>query len=264
MDRLKNNVALVTGASQGIGKAIVLKLAQAGAHCAINYRSESDKENAEKVKQEVEKCGVKACIVEADITKVEEINRMFEEVEGRLGQVDILVNNAGIAPFYPFMKVTEEIWDKTYDTNVKGAFFATQRAAQHMIKRKYGKIINIASTASQVVTSPVIPHYISSKGAINQLTKALAIELGQHNINVNAVGPSTVDTPFVAEYLSDEKIRKLEIEANPMKRLGTAEQIGDAVVFLASKEAEQINGHLLMIDGGLSVKAAQPTDHMER
>lgn len=264
MGRLENKVALVTGASQGIGKAIVLKLAKEGALCAINYRSEVDRLNAENVKKEVEKNGGKACIVEADITVIDNIDKMFRKVEETLGSVEILVNNAGVAPFYPFLKVTEEIWDKTYATNVKGAFFTAQRAAPKMIEGKYGKIINIASTASVVVTSPVIPHYISSKGAIHQLTKALAIELGKYNINVNAVGPSTVNTPFVEEYLKDERIMKLEIEGNPMKRLGTAEQIADAVVFLASKEAEQINGHLLMVDGGLSVKAAQPTDHMER
>lgn len=264
MKRLENKIALVTGGTQGIGKAIVLKLAKEGADCAINYRGEKGKEKAEKVKQEVESYGVRACIVDADISIKQNIDQMFTEVEDVLGPVDILVNNAGIAPFYPFLDVTEEIWDRTYATNVKGSFFASQRAAKGMIARKQGKIINIASTASVVVTSPVIPHYISSKGAVNQLTKALAIELGQHNINVNAVAPSTVDTPFVGEYLSDDRIRQQEIEGNPMKRLGTAEQIGDAVAFLASKEAEQINGHLLMVDGGLSVKAAQPIDHMER
>ncbi|MGM8213458.1 SDR family NAD(P)-dependent oxidoreductase [Virgibacillus sp. W0430] len=262
MKNLKNKVALVTGGAQGIGEAVVLRLASEGAHCAINYRSDNGK--AEAVKEKVEALGVKACIVKADISSKEQIDQMFDEVEEQLGTVDILVNNAGVAPFYPFLDVTEDIWDKTYDTNVRGTFFVSQRAARKMIGQRYGKIINIASTASVVVTSPVIPHYISSKGAIHQLTKALAIELGQYNVNVNAVGPSTVDTPFVGEYLKDENIYKQEVEANPMKRLGTAKQIGDAVAFLASSDAEQINGHLLMVDGGLSVKAAQPQDHMNR
>lgn len=132
-----------------------------------------------------------------------------------------------------------------------------------MIENKYGKVINITSTASVLVTSPVIPHYISSKAAASHLTKALAIELGKHNINVNAVGPSTVATDMCEEYLEDPEILQKEIEANPMKRLGTEKQIGDAVVFLASEEAMQINGHLLMVDGGLTVKAAQPEDHMD-
>lgn len=261
---LKNKNALVTGATQGIGKAIVLNFANEGVNCAINYRSDDDKDQAIKLKKEMEKFNVTICIVKADITDKKQIDAMFETVEKELGTIDILVNSAGIAPFIPFFDVTEEVWDKTYDTNVRGTFFVSQRAAQKMVEQKEGKIINIASTASVVVTSPIIPHYISSKGAIHQLTKAMAIELGQHNVNVNAVGPSTVDTPFVGEYLSDENIYKQEVEANPMKRLGTAEQIGDAVLFLASSGAEQVNGHLLMVDGGLVAKAAQPQDHMDR
>jgi len=159
--------------------------------------------------------------------------------------------------------VSEETWDRTFNTNVKSIFLTTQRAAPSMVERRWGKIINILSTASLLVTSPVIPHYQSSKAAAHMLTKGLAIELGKHNINVNAVGPSTTDTDLCAEYLADERIRQKEIEANPMKRLGTARQIGDAVVFLASDEAMQVNGHLLMVDGGLTVKAAQPEDHLE-
>jgi 3-oxoacyl-[acyl-carrier protein] reductase len=161
------------------------------------------------------------------------------------------------------MQVTEETWDRTFNTNVKSIFLTTQLAAKKMIPKRYGKIINILSTASLMVTSPVIPHYQSSKAAGHMLTKGMAIELGKYNINVNAVGPSTVDTDMCTDFLSDPEIRSKEIEANPMKRLGTARQIGDAVVFLASNEAEQINGHLMMVDGGLTVKAAQPEDHLE-
>jgi 3-oxoacyl-[acyl-carrier protein] reductase len=161
------------------------------------------------------------------------------------------------------MKLTEETWDRTYNTNVKSIYLASQIAAAKMIPKRYGKIINVLSTASLVVTSPVIPHYQSSKAAANMLTKGLAIELGRHSINVNAVGPSTVDTDMCTDYLADPSIRQKEVDANPMKRLGTSRQIGDACVFLASEEAMQINGHLLMVDGGLSVKAAQPEDHME-
>jgi len=207
---------------------------------------------------------VKAIVVRADVGNKEQVNAMFDVVERELGPVDILVNNAGIAPFEPFLKVTEETWDRTYNTNVKSIFLCSQRAAAGMVERRYGKIINILSTASLMVTSPVIPHYQSSKAAAHMLTKGMAIELGKFNINVNAVGPSTVDTDMCTEYLADPAIRQKEIEANPMKRLGTARQIGDAVVFLASEEAMQVNGHLLMVDGGLTVKAAQPDDHMER
>ena len=263
MGRLAGKIALVTGASRGIGEAIAIRLAEEGAHIAINYESESSKDLAETVKEQIQSLGVKAIIVQADVGNKAQVEAMFEVVREKLGEVEILVNNAGIAPFEPFMKVSEETWDRTYNTNVKSIFMASQLAAKTMIERRYGKIINVLSTASLLVTSPVIPHYQSSKAAAHMLTKSMAIELGKYNINVNAVGPSTVDTAMCTDYLSDPTIREKEIEANPMKRLGTARQIGDAVVFLASDEAMQINGHLLMVDGGLTVKAAQPEDHME-
>jgi 3-oxoacyl-[acyl-carrier protein] reductase len=263
MKRLLNRIALVTGGSRGIGEAIVIRLAEEGAHVAINFTSDRSRELAENVKRKVEELGSRAMIVQADVGRKDQVAAMFEQVEKELGEVEILVNNAGIAPFEPFLKVSEETWDRTYDTNVKSIFLCSQLAARKMIPKRYGKIINILSTASLMVTSPVIPHYQSSKAAAHMLTKGMAIELGKYNINVNAVGPSTVDTDMCTEYLADPEIRRKEIEANPMKRLGTARQIGDAVVFLASEEAMQVNGHLLMVDGGLTVKAAQPDDHME-
>jgi 3-oxoacyl-[acyl-carrier protein] reductase len=263
MTGLKQKYALVTGGSRGIGEAIVLQLAQAGANVAINYASESSKSLAQNVQNKVEELGQKAMIVQADVGNKQQVDHMIETVEKEFGQIDILVNNAGIAPFEPFMKLTEETWDRTYNTNVKSIYMCVQAVAKGMIERGYGKVINITSTASLMVTSPVIPHYISSKAAAHQLTKALAIELGKHNINVNAVGPSTVETDMCTDYLADQTIYDKEVDANPMKRLGTAKQIGDAVVFLASEQAMQVNGHLLMVDGGLTVKAAQPEDHME-
>jgi 3-oxoacyl-[acyl-carrier protein] reductase len=263
MKRLKDRVALVTGGNRGIGEAIVLRLAEEGADVAINYRSKSSKESAEKVKEKVEQLGQRAFVVSADVGEKDHVDAMISQVEQKLGSIEILVNNAGVAPFEPFMKLTEETWNRTYNTNVKSIFLTSQAVAKGMIERKYGKIINVASTASLMVTSPVVPHYISSKAAAHQLTKALAIELGKYNINVNSVGPSTVETDMVTDFLADPEIYKKEVEANPMKRLGTAKQIGDAVVFLASEEAMQVNGHLLMVDGGLTVKAAQPEDHMD-
>ncbi|GIP33870.1 SDR family NAD(P)-dependent oxidoreductase [Paenibacillus sp. J2TS4] len=264
MKRLENRIALVTGGSRGIGEAIVLRLAEEGADVAINYTSDRSRSLAEAVKDKVEALGRRAIVVRADVGRKEEVLAMFDQIERELGEVEILVNNAGIAPFEPFMKVSEETWDRTYNTNVKSIFLCSQRASDKMTVKRYGKIINVLSTASLLVTSPVIPHYQSSKAAANMLTKGMAIELGKYNINVNAVGPSTVDTDMCTDYLADPAIRQKEVEANPMKRLGTARQIGDAVVFLASEEAMQVNGHLLMVDGGLTVKAAQPDDHMDR
>jgi NAD(P)-dependent dehydrogenase (short-subunit alcohol dehydrogenase family) len=263
VNRLQGKIALVTGGSRGIGEAIVLRLAEEGADVAINYASDRSKTLVEAVKEKVEKLGQRAIVVQADVGQKKEVDRMMVVVEEELGSIDILVNNAGIAPFEPFMKLSEDTWDRTYNTNVKSIYLCAQAVASGMIQRKYGKIVNITSTASLMVTSPVIPHYISSKAAAHQLTKALAIELGKHNINVNSVGPSTIDTDMCTDYLADPEVYQKEIEANPMKRLGTAKQIGDTVVFLASEEAMQVNGHLLMVDGGLTVKAAQPDDHME-
>jgi 3-oxoacyl-[acyl-carrier protein] reductase len=264
MKRLHNRVALVTGGSRGIGEAIVYRLAEEGAHVAVNYTSDRSRALADAVVRKVEALGSKAIAVQADVGDKAQVEAMFAQVERVLGDVEILVNNAGVAPFEPFMRVTEETWDRTYNTNVKSVFLCSQLAAKKMIGKRYGKIVNVLSTASLVVTSPVIPHYQSSKAAAHMLTKGMAIELGKYGINVNAVGPSTVDTDMCTEFLADPVIRQKEIEANPMKRLGTARQIGDAVAFLSSEEAMQVNGHLLMVDGGLSVKAAQPEDHIER
>lgn len=264
MGKFKNRTALVTGGGRGIGAAIVMRLAEEGANVAINYTSPSSFERANALKEKVEEqFHIQAMVVKANVGIKAEVDQMIDEVEKELGSVDILVNNAGIAPFEPFLSLSEKTWDDTYQTNVKSIFLTSQRVAKKMTENKYGKIINITSTASVLVTSPVIPHYISSKAAAGHLTKALAIELGKYNINVNAVGPSTVATDMCEEYLEDPQILAKEIEANPMKRLGTEKQIGDAVVFLASDEAMQINGHLLMVDGGLTVKAAQPEDHMD-
>ncbi|MDQ0857186.1 SDR family NAD(P)-dependent oxidoreductase [Bacillus sp. V2I10] len=263
MNRLLDKVALVTGGSRGIGEAIVIRLAEEGANIAINFNSERSRIQADKVKKRVEAIGRKAIVIKADAGKKKDVEEMVALVEESLGEIDILVNNAGIAPFESFMQLSEDTWDRTFNTNVKAIYLTSQSAARRMIPKRSGKIINILSTASLMVTSPVIPHYQASKAAGHMLTKGLAIELGRYNINVNAVGPSTVDTDMCTDFLSDPEIRHKEIEANPMKRLGTARQIGDAVVFLASHEADQINGHLLMVDGGLTVKAAQPEDHLE-
>ncbi|TDQ36434.1 SDR family NAD(P)-dependent oxidoreductase [Aureibacillus halotolerans] len=264
MQRLKDNIALVTGGSRGIGAAIAKRLGEEGAHVAINFPFEGQKDEAEQLAKDIQgEYGVQAIAVQADVSQKAQVDQMFADIERALGNVSILVNNAGIAPFESFLNLSEELWDKTFDTNVKSVFLTSQRAAKAMIDGRRGKIVNIASTASLVVTSPVIPHYIASKAAVHQLTKALAIELGKYQINVNAVGPSTTETDMCTDYLADDRIYQQEVEANPMKRLGTTKQIADAVVFLASEEAMQVNGHLLMVDGGLTVKAAQPEDHLD-
>ena len=174
MKRLEKRVALVTGGSRGIGAAIVQRLAEEGAHVAINYTSSefTVKKQKRLMKQIQETYHVQAMVVKANVGIKQEVDQMIDEVEETLGSVDILVNNAGIAPFEPFMSLSEESWDQTYQTNVKSIFLTSQRAAKNMIEKRYGKIINITSTASLLVTSPVIPHYISSKAAATSLDKS--------------------------------------------------------------------------------------------
>ncbi|GIQ65859.1 hypothetical protein PACILC2_44270 [Paenibacillus cisolokensis] len=148
MQRLKDRIALVTGGSRGIGEAIVIRLAEEGAHVAINYTSISSRELAERVKARVEALGCRAIVVRADVGNKAQVEAMFEQVERELGEVEILVNNAGVAPFEPFLKATEETWDRTINTNLKSIFLCSQRAAKRMVERRYGKIINVLSTAS--------------------------------------------------------------------------------------------------------------------
>lgn len=258
MKRLIGRVALVTGSSRGIGREIVIRLAEEGAIVAINYLSDKQEEEAIDVLKMVENRGSKGIIVKADVRRKSENIAMVETINNKFGNIDILVNNAGIAPFNPFLELNEEIWDDTFNTNVKSIFLLTQIIAPSMMKKRFGKIVTITSTASILVTSPVAPHYIASKAAAYQLNRALAVELGKYNINVNAVGPSTIDTDLTREYLNNKETTSKEIAVNPMKRLGTAKNIADSVVFLCSDESEQINGHLLMVDGGLTAKTAQP------
>lgn len=257
--RLKDRVALVTGGQRGIGKAIVLRLAQEGCHVAINYPSgdETARQAAEELSAVVAAQGRRALPVAADVTVAAEVRAMVEQVQKELGPIDILVNNAGIAPFSRFLDLSEEVFDRTMQVNVKGVFLCSQEVARHMVRRRFGKIINIASTSS-LVALPHLGHYCASKAAVKMLTHAMALDLGRYNINVNAVGPSTTPTDLNAEYLSDPEILRLETEANPMKRLGTPEDVAAAVAFLASEDARQINGHLLMVDGGLTVRTPQP------
>ncbi|HZG77581.1 MAG TPA: SDR family oxidoreductase, partial [Paenibacillus sp.] len=174
MKRLQDRVALVTGGSRGIGEAIVYRLAEEGAHVAVNYTSDRSRALAEGVAKKVEAMGRRAVAVQADVGSKAQVEAMFEQVEQSLGDIEILVNNAGVAPFESFLKLTEETWDRTYATNVKSIFLCSQLAAPKMIKKGYGKIVNVLSTASLVVTSPVIPHYQSSKAAAHMLTKGMA------------------------------------------------------------------------------------------
>ncbi len=248
MFNLKGKKALVTGASRGIGRGIALSLAAAGASVAVNYNSKV--QEAEAVVAEIKKLGVDSFSVQADVSKKEQIVKMFEEIKNKFVQLDILVNNAGIVFMNPIDKITEEEWDKVLDINLKGHFLCVQEAIK--IMSKGGKIVNISSIASGGVGVGFgnITHYASSKGGVIAMVEDLAIELGPRGININAIGPGVIETDMTTGLLADEKTKAGMLARIPKGRFGKPEDIGAAAVFLASDEADYITGIVIYVDGG--------------
>jgi NAD(P)-dependent dehydrogenase (short-subunit alcohol dehydrogenase family) len=254
---LSNQVALVTGAGQGIGKASALALAQAGADVvAVDINAESAKATA----QAVTALGRKSTAVEADIGSVADIDRMVAGAIAAFGRIDILVNNAGVTRRAYIMELTEADWDRIHRVNAKGVFFCLQRVAQEMIPRRSGRIVNIASIAGKGFPGTSNAAYAASKGAVIALTKTAAQQLGQHNINVNAVCPGIVRTSLYLdmvatiaqkEGVSSDEIERRYVEDVPLKRANEPEDIAAMVVFLASPGARNITAQSFNVDGGL-------------
>jgi len=250
MFNLSGKSALVTGASRGIGRGIALSLARQGAEVAINYRS--SKEEAEEVQGEIEKIGRRSIIVQADVSQKEAVEKMVAEVKKAFGKIDILVNNAGIAIFKPFDQLTEEDWDKTLAVNLKSQFLCAKAVAPLMKERGSGRIINLASIASGGVGVGFLnlAHYCASKGGVVALTEELAMEFSPLGINVNAVAPGIIDTDMTAGFKKDPQTMTALMARILKKRLGRPEDIGAAVAFLSSDEADYITGTVLYVDGG--------------
>jgi NAD(P)-dependent dehydrogenase (short-subunit alcohol dehydrogenase family) len=254
---LSDQAALVTGAGQGIGKACALALAAAGANVAVvDINGESAKATAAAVTA----AGRKGLAVTADMGQVADIDRMVAETVAALGRIDILVNNAGVTRRAYIMDLTEEDWDRIHRVNSKGVFFCLQRVARTMIPRRSGRIINIASVAGKGFPGTSNAIYAASKGAVISLTKTAAQQLGQHNINVNAVCPGIVRTALYGEIVrvmaekegkAREEIEARMVQAVPLKRANEPEDIADMVVFLASPGARNITGQSYNVDGGL-------------
>lgn len=247
MFNLENKVALVTGASSGMGRATVIALANQGAKVIAAARRD---DKLETLVKEVTAAGHTAVAVHMDVTKRNEVDAaVFKAVE-TFGRLDILVNNAGYLDYSPFLDMKEETWDKVIDTNLKGYFYAAQAAGREMAKNKWGRIINIASIGSGGVGVgfPMISHYCASKGGVIGLTEALAAELGALGITVNAIGPGGVDTEMTQG--TNEETKKGMTARLPIKRFGTSEEIAAAVVYFASNEAAYTTGATLYIDGG--------------
>lgn len=243
---LKKKVALVTGGSGGIGRAMALELSKEGIDIAINYMG--NRERALEVVRDLEKNGVKAIAIKADVTKVEEVDRMFKTIEDSLGKVDILVNNAGITRDGLLIRMKEEDWEDVMDTNLKGVFLCTKRAARPMMKKRYGKIINISSVVG-VSGNIGQGNYSASKAGIIGFTKSMAKELASRGIRVNAVAPGFIETEMT-DVLKDE-VKVAMKEQIPLKEFGNTEDIANLVVFLASDKSDYITGQVINIDGGM-------------
>jgi 2-hydroxycyclohexanecarboxyl-CoA dehydrogenase len=250
---MSNRVAIVTGGAQGIGKGIATALGEAGFKVAV---ADLNLSVAEQTAKEIEAEGGTAFAVEIDVTSTESVRAAVSAVEAELGPVEVVVNNAGWDDFMPFVKTTEEFWDKILDINFKGALRVIQATVPGMTERGFGRVINIGSDAGRVGSS-LEAVYSGAKGGIIAFTKTLAREVATKGITANTVCPGPTDTPALRKFLDNsgdaEKVISGMKGAVPMKRLGTPEDIGPAVVFLASDGAGFVTGQTLSVSGGLTM-----------
>jgi len=260
--KLEGKVALVTGSSQGIGKAIAIRLALAGAKVVINYRSHP--ESADETVKQVNEAGGQCHAAEgfcddergysigADLGMVEDVQRLVSESISHFGQVDILVNNAGIEKHAPFWEVDEKSFDAVLNVNLKGVFFATQAVVKHLMEtNRPGKIINISSVHEEL-PFPNFAAYCASKGGMKMLARNLAVELAPYGITVNNVAPGAIETPINTKLLNDPEKLSNVLKNIPLGRLGQPNDVAGLVEFLASDDASYITGSTFFVDGGLT------------
>ncbi len=243
--RLKDRVAVITGAARGIGKAIAFTFAREGAKIAL---VDVERSRLELSRQEMEKRGAMAVALPCDITKSSEVQGVIDRVKKAFGRIDILVNNAGIIRRGTIETVTEEDWDRVIEVNLKGTFNCCKAVVETMKSQRYGKIVNVSSIAGKLGDITSAPGYGPSKAGIDALTKTLARQLAPYGINVNAVSPHAIETEMSAQW-SEEK-RKEVVASIPLGRLGKPEDVAEAVLFLASDEASFITGEILDVNGG--------------
>ncbi|HZU14689.1 MAG TPA: 3-oxoacyl-[acyl-carrier-protein] reductase [Chloroflexota bacterium] len=246
MERLGGRIALVTGASRGIGRGIARRLALEGAAVAVNFRS--DQEGAELVVREITEAGGTAISAQGDVAVAEDVSRLVDTVTKQLGGLHILVNNAGVASDMLTVRLSEAEWDRVLDTDLKGAFLTTKVALRPMMRQRYGRIINIASVVAFTGNAGQ-SSYAAAKAGLVGLTKSVAREVATRGITANVVAPGLIDTAMT-ESLSEE-IRTWMLDQVPMERAGSVEDVAAAVAFLASVEASYITGHVLKVDGGM-------------
>jgi 3-oxoacyl-[acyl-carrier protein] reductase len=245
--RLKDKIALVTGSSRGIGKAVALRYGKEGANVVVNYTSNESAAND--VVEAVRSMGSQAVAAKADVSKKSEVEQLVLTAIETFGGLDILVNNAGFTRPSMMLKMTEDQWDQVIDIHLKGAFLCSQAAANHMKEKKRGKIINVTSVAGLVGTVGQI-NYSAAKGGVISMTKSLARELARYGICANVISLGIVATDMTEKIRSDEKLRDIYMNRILLKRFAESDDIAPAFVFLASDDSNYITGQLLCVDGG--------------
>jgi NAD(P)-dependent dehydrogenase (short-subunit alcohol dehydrogenase family) len=246
---LTGKVALVTGASSGIGYATAKVLAECGASISINYhRNEAGAEDA---RAQIVAAGGRAIAVQADVTRAADVQTLVESTVKELGPIDVLVNNAGsLVERLKVLEMTEEQWDEVIDLNLKSAFLCSKAVAGEMMERRTGAIVNVSSIAGRTGGALGSAHYSSAKGGLIAFTKGLAKELGPHGVRVNAVSPGVIDTPFHQQFSTPE-VMKAYVSMIPLGRIGTPAEVGKVIAFLASDAASFLAGETIEINGGM-------------
>ena len=250
--KLDKKVAIVTGAGRGIGKAITTRLAEEGARVVV---SDIDLTFAENVAEKLKMMGCETLAIKADVSNWQEVEQMFEQAERQFGGVDILVNNAGIRRDIPFHKISEKEWDSVFSIQLKGCFNCARAAQKYMVRQNYGKIVNLSSPVPASLGNRGQTSYAAANTAIEGFTKALALELGRYNINVNCVAPDFIDTEMTRNtarregmYLDDFK--RFALAQIPLRRIGTPEDVANVVLFLVCDESSFISGQVICVRGG--------------
>ena len=246
MKELEGKIAVVTGGARGIGKAISQTLAKEGAHvilCDLDYKS------AQSTANDIQNQGFVASAVKMDVSRGEEVKRVFEDILSKYARVDILINNAGICSLTPFEEISEEEWDKVISVNLKGTFLCSQKVTRAMISQRGGKIVNIASLAGKVGGIVVGAHYSAAKAGIICLTKSLAKRMAPYGVNVNAVAPGPIKTEMTEAWPEEqkEKFRR----SIPLGHFGNPQDVAETVLFLVSDRARFITGEIIDVNGGI-------------
>lgn len=245
---LKSKVALVTGGSRGIGREIALELAKTGVDIAITYVNNLEK--ASIVIEEIISYGVRAIAIQANVSIEEDVTNMIKTIEKELGSVDILVNNAGVTKDNLLIRMKEDEWDEVMNVNLKGTFLCTKAVSRSMMKKRYGKIINITSVVG-IMGNAGQGNYSASKAGVIGFTKSMAKELASRGIRVNAIAPGFIETDMT-ESLNDE-IKEAMINAIPLNSFGSPKDIANVVIFLASENSDYITGQVISVDGGMAI-----------